>query len=414
MHIYIINAIIYTYQSWLNSKFRNHSGLDMLHLPEALPDETLYSLLGRTARVNGMDDHLQIFDRLFGRHATSIVRVTEGIGRFCIATNYLYGTLDKILQRFTHFPLQTHLDTAISREGNIGKIPIWLHGGAFDHSGNPDREWRVCPMCSQDDNTRLGFSYWRRSHQLPTSIVCPDHEIGLIRKRIPGQKLHEKFWLPYEINDHDNNHTLVIHDHVSKALARIGKDGLHDCSVPHPPAVIQNTIIEMLRSKRLITNSGKLRLNECLELIVDHIGLDTSESSWDREIRRLLMGLTGLNYRVTHQNYVLLVYWLFGSWHHFKERCDWQSVFDQGIDHQAKQSKNNSIAFDNHKRLVWKHREICIDFMNSNPEASRGDFLRDRYKSFHWLLHNDSSWLERHLPVTAKRSQQTGLFDDIP
>lgn len=53
---------------------------------------------------------------------------------------------------------------------------------------------RLCPHCVQEDNSRLGFTYWRRSHQIPGRYVCEAHEVPL-RLAFPDLPLTS---LPYD------------------------------------------------------------------------------------------------------------------------------------------------------------------------------------------------------------------------
>lgn len=385
----------------------------MLHLPEALPDETLYSLLARIAHVNGCDDHLDIFVMLFGqKRPASIVRTADGLDRFCDATNGVYGTLEKILQKFTHYPLEVHLNVAVSKDNLPGSgKSIWLNGGCYDYSGNPSRVWRECPQCRRGDEVKLGFSYWRRSHQLPTSVCCPVHGDILVLKNLPGQMLHERFWLPHEVESYVENDDITIHEGAGKALAEIGRDGLQDRSLPHDSAVIMSTFLEMLRQKGCLARSGKLKLKECMESFCASTGLGHDKSIWVHEFKRLLRGVIGIDHKMARQNYVLLIYWLFGSWQHFKECCKWQSVMDAGVHYPSGLTGNELAGVGDHNLLVLHHRGICLEFMKSNPDAGRGDFLKGRYKSFRWLLHQDRAWLGKQFPLRVKNNQQADLFD---
>lgn len=38
---------------------------------------------------------------------------------------------------------------------------------------------QACPVCAREDRARLGFSYWRRLHQLPGVVYCPTHLVAL-------------------------------------------------------------------------------------------------------------------------------------------------------------------------------------------------------------------------------------------
>lgn len=44
---------------------------------------------------------------------------------------------------------------------------------------NRSRTLHLCQACTDEDVAFWGFSYWRRSHQLPGSVLCQKHQIGL-------------------------------------------------------------------------------------------------------------------------------------------------------------------------------------------------------------------------------------------
>lgn len=50
---------------------------------------------------------------------------------------------------------------------------------------------RMCPDCFAEERKQWGFSIWHLSHQLPCTLVCTAHRVGLINVRLP-----EKFRLP--------------------------------------------------------------------------------------------------------------------------------------------------------------------------------------------------------------------------
>lgn len=379
----------------------------MLHLPEALPDETLYSLLARITAVNGMDDHLQIFKELFGhRSPTSIIRTSSGIHRFWEVTGGAYGSLDAIRSKLTILPLLRHL----SFSGNPNKV-TWLSGSTFDYSGNTRNEWRMCLECRDEDEAVLGFSYWRRSHQLPTSFLCPTHGKPLRRPIILGRKLHDRFWLPHELDvpEAPMPNGLAIKPDVALALARIGMEVLNDGDEPFPAEVIRDTFWGAIEDRFLLTLAGKIRWRECLNDFYDTTKLDEDATISEISIKQLLIGLQELKTSVPIQHYVLLVYWLFGTWQSFKEHCKWVATINSPVSYSCSGAVSNQLPKDL-SAMRDDYRRVCINFIRDNLNATRADFLDKEYKCFRWLKRNDSQWLERHLPVPPRSGIQMDLF----
>lgn len=392
----------------MTSPFNICRGGLVLHLPEALPDETLYSLLARIAVVNGMTDHLQVFRKLFGQKSpTSIIRASNGIQRFCEVTGGTYGSLDAVRSKLTILPLLRHL----SFRGNPSKV-TWLSGSTFDYSGNTRNEWRMCLECRDEDEAVLGFSYWRRSHQLPTSFFCPTHGKPLRRPIILGRELHDRFWLPHELDvpDAPMPDGLTIKPVVAMALARIGMDVLNDVDEPFPAEVIRDTFWGAIEDRFLLTRAGEIRLRECLNDFYDTTKLDEVEITISKiSIRQLLIGLQELKPSVPIQHYVLLVFWLFGTWQSFKEHCKWVATINCPVSYSCTRPVSDQFPKDV-LAMRYDYRRVCINFIRDNLNATRADFLDKEYKCFRWLKRNDSEWLERHLPVPPRASLQMDLF----
>jgi hypothetical protein len=383
----------------------------MLHLPEALPDETLYSLLGRIAVVNGMTDHLRVFEKAFGhRRPTSIVRTTTGLSRFCDQTGGAYGELHSLITHFTIAPVHTHLNMFPFDESKPRKrLSAWLHGGVFDYSGNTRNEWRECPRCRSEDEERLGFSYWRRFHQLPTTYHCPIHKELLRSSIIPGAHLHDHFWLPHELS-FTSMATEVVKPSVATALASIGKDALNDFSEPFNWVAIRGSFYSALRDRRLLTRTGKIKLQDCLNDFYGMLTLNEERAAitgWP--IRQMLSELQKDMLNTPIQFYLLLVYWLFGTWQHFKECCKWGATFNYSIDSFQTGVKTPTHTPDGNQTLLNHYRRICVDYLYNNPIGTRAEFMKQEYRSFRWLRHNDGEWLDHHLPLSS-RNNISGLF----
>jgi hypothetical protein len=383
----------------------------VLHLPEALPDEMLYSLLARIAAVNGMRNHLHVFVTLFGQEKpSSIIRISQGLEQFCSVTDGAYGSVESILARYTVFPLLTHLNVRPRLDAHDRiKQRVWLVGGEFDYMGNTKHEWRECRSCRKEDEARFGFSYWRRSHQLPTTCCCPFHGEALTRKALPGKMLHERFWLPHETDQHPEPANPSLTPAAMKMLADLGKDALDDQGEPYPAEVVRDTFLEMLQYQGFFTRAGMLKLNDCVKAFSSSICVGKCTFLIDNEIRRLLMGLTDSNKSVALQFYLLVVYWLFGTWQHFKERCKWTATFNYPYGNTGYECFPKPQEHERQAALKY-YRGVCTDFMRANPAGTRVEFLRREYKSFRWLLRNDSNWLDYRLPLSPRGDNQADLF----
>ncbi len=64
----------------------------MLIFPDLWPDETLYSLMARISRINGISD-LEVTRILLGQdHPMSVINCLSNIKHFSVITNGVYGS----------------------------------------------------------------------------------------------------------------------------------------------------------------------------------------------------------------------------------------------------------------------------------------------------------------------------------
>lgn len=69
----------------------------------------------------------------------------------------------------------------------------------------------LCPECTNEDMNFWGFSYWRRSHQLPGSALCQKHQIGL-------HEIQTSSWRPLP---HDSlKSSTPVNTAITKSAAR--------------------------------------------------------------------------------------------------------------------------------------------------------------------------------------------------
>lgn len=55
------------------------------------------------------------------------------------------------------------------------------------------------------------------------------------------------------------------------------------------------------------------------------------------------------------------------------------------------------------------HWSKCLTFITENQGCSRLGITRAEYRSFRWLLHNDTEWLAHYLPIPSQKARQSDL-----
>lgn len=210
---------------------------------------------------------------------------------------------------------------------------------------------------------RARNGYWHRKHQLPISLVCAEHGAKLIQFKVAKAKAHEVFFLPSDMDNHlraaspENMHR--PHDQWLQ-LAMLGEDALSDSSVAHPRCVVIRSFIVGMRERGLITSAGLLR---------KQLLIDSFEHAFGRlQMRRLLPPrdlvvspkqlLSGIvdDRSCKPLSRLLLVYWLFGTWGAFKERCHWERILATNEYHEAASGSKHRPQRD----TMEQHRAVSI------------------------------------------------------
>jgi hypothetical protein len=153
------------------------------YFPEPYPEEIIYSVLARFSRHLGHPSADSLNTLLFGvaRHRPNIT-FSSNLGMLASKlprTSRL--TAETMLFEHTVFPYYaaflepakraTAIAARVAPGGTDTSVSAngwkWLHA---------DKGLRFCPECMVSMQADHGEPYWRRDHQIPTVLVCPDHD----------------------------------------------------------------------------------------------------------------------------------------------------------------------------------------------------------------------------------------------
>lgn len=159
----------------------------LAYFPEIYPDELLYSVLARYHCHTGGRSDAQTMETLFGRRqVVADIDLPGALDR--LAERIPPGRalhVDRILDELTLLPyyvafqspnVQVEVRTRL-RQGRVDGLHLKLGLAAF-RAGRVTR-LRFCRACLEDMSARYGEMYWRRVHQLPSVLVCPEHGLAL-------------------------------------------------------------------------------------------------------------------------------------------------------------------------------------------------------------------------------------------
>lgn len=155
----------------------------LAYFPQIYPGELLYSVLARYHRHMGAPSPIQSMEALFGRRL--VVASIDLPGHLQALADRLspgFGwTADRMIDELTLLPYYTAFQPgsvvrparAAMKAGQTDGLLVRLGMAAF-RAGRVTR-LRFCSECLQEMQSRYGETYWRRDHQLPAVLVCPDH-----------------------------------------------------------------------------------------------------------------------------------------------------------------------------------------------------------------------------------------------
>lgn len=156
--------------------------MTLAYFPEILPDELLYSVLARYHRHNGSDGPHRTARALFGRaYAVASYDLPGHLDELAGRIDQRRGlTPNRLLDETTLFPYYAAFQPEQVRRQlglalRFGAATVHTRIGITGFAVPRLSTLRFCPSCFVEMMDRHGEAYWRRAHQLPGVLVCPDH-----------------------------------------------------------------------------------------------------------------------------------------------------------------------------------------------------------------------------------------------
>ena len=178
--------------------------------------------------------------------------------------------------------------------------------------------WKLCPKCLIKDKKLLGFSYWRREHQLPSVAHCVIHEVELLshheldhmKRLIMPDKYHQKRILQPAASSVDLSVWSRFVDTVDKLIQQ----------KPSLPSVWRSIVRDLLDLPSPVQQKHRPLFKELLQRLEDDVGEGLMAylfRAWrdQRKIRPNILWLT-LSGMKTHQGiqhpvlWLVIFYWL--------------------------------------------------------------------------------------------------------
>lgn len=392
--------------------------MQICSIPLQRIDETLYSFAARLRRANAAKDDRDACRSMFG-HAPNM-RVSEfpvNLACFCQATRGLLGPPERVLSQMTLVPLFERLGAWPWRKGSAPRPATIAGYGLSTLSNGNTRTWRACEQCLLQDRSHNPYGYWRREHQLPGVLFCPNHHVLLLACAAPARQFHKLFILPDEAKFENAFHRL---DTATNADALLGLGRFSVAALQDDgeflDAMTEHAVIgQALESHALLSPRGTIcreafaaKFLHCFGFLRHHPDFTDVVSCNGVEILCRSLDDPRIWRHYLHQ--LLLLRWLFGSWEAFKAQCQWQRVMNNDCCMANLHAAGNLTHALRTNYVPDIHRAKCIDFMSTTASPSRSKFAHAEAKSFRWLLNNDIEWFNQQCPPSRTRDFQRRLF----
>ncbi|MEN9478998.1 MAG: hypothetical protein RLZZ298_393 [Pseudomonadota bacterium] len=310
-----------------------------LLLPPYCNDITIYSIIGLIARLNGHENARTTSQLLFGSPFSGLRHdFPSDLAHFCQVTEKCYGDVTCIANNFTILPYFLRFRDSPSNPEAVGLMSSNEAERLKFFLGLPASPvgallpLRHCPECALIDQKENGFAYWHRVHQLPSSLVCPSHNVPLLQSGIRSDGtgwscLH----LPLDERDHGSGPTPLVVDSlpILRQLATLGSQALRDDASSIDPQSLRYAYLHGLKQNGLLTPTGKVRSIELIDRLEKAYRPIAGLSPFNRiatpnTIEGLLKLVRKPRGPANPISHLLLINLLFGSWELFRNVLSWE------------------------------------------------------------------------------------------
>lgn len=251
------------------------------NLPVPMEDETLQSIFARYYESTIYISAKKMLKDLLQRKAFgSLANVPLGISMVQEAFSLSDIELSNLIHKHSFLPYFTAFSTGewkekinhvVYSEFTDGEVSCRISGLIY---GNKMAEYlRFCPICAANDYECMGFTYWRRKHQLPGVCVCETHGSILLETQLSATKYSNRHFNLASIHTLFPARPVIQLQEESKFLANAIARGqayviensehlneLFHCNIDAARIAIHS----LLREKKMLSPQGYICRNELI------------------------------------------------------------------------------------------------------------------------------------------------------
>ena len=230
-------------------------------------DETLYSALARASVYLGSPQPSLLHAAITAQTFAIYDDLPVGMGSLMSSGVMGSADLDGAIHEWTLYPYYAHYglpNRARAAMAQMATTGIWPH--AVLQRGTQSPEYlRFCPSCRAEMLEQYSDLWWQRTHQLPSSYVCPDHAELLRVSTVSREQRCASYVPASELVCPIDAPTAISSDHhvsISDLLwiARAG-DHLLDRRCDQHPDDRREGYLRRLLNVRMLNKAGEAKLS---------------------------------------------------------------------------------------------------------------------------------------------------------
>ena len=192
------------------------------HIPTIMPDELWAGYLGRFGIINGQPNKPHI-ERMLHDYFQKTPTETSSISMLAQLNQF---DIEFFVNSHTLIPISKYIEVKSPTNNKIDEYSLRVLGSkTLKHSAC------FCEDCVNEDVKYLGFSFWRRSHQVPGLDWCQKHQIPLCETSLKDNFFQQPaFYLTNKNYIKADNSSLIGNPYVLKYVQLI--QNVFDLSKP--------------------------------------------------------------------------------------------------------------------------------------------------------------------------------------
>lgn len=382
-------------------------------LPSLHKDELLYSVIARYRVMCGMVSKRAFVRDMFGKLiAQNSSFFPQHIHDF---TDNLPPTskisVEEIVFQHTMVPFYTAF-LSEERFQNIYKTMEYCSNRIIENevgmAGSKvkvSNYLRYCPLCFVADLTKLGYSIWRRNHQIVGALYCSKHEVLLKESLV----LSTGSGIEYICADNDVCDWNVLNDPYPPVIKELNLQYIRNAEFllngrfPRKSLdFIISFYIDRLRDKGLSSKGGSLFIDELQRRLLEfypeeYLELMQSNIDPQKETNWLRLFVRNNNKNRSPLRHLLFMQFLGVEITDFFKTS---TVVGKRI-----VSKKFKPLFN-----VEQRREEWLKILEQSKDATRSQ-LKEKGKGLHtWIVAHDREWYEQVTPrISQKRKRRESI-----